>query len=67
MSSAAAPAKAKPSNAVPGICRYCFCTERAACRIERRDGLYVTCSWADESKTLCTNPDCLEKASEETR
>jgi hypothetical protein len=25
-----------------------------------------TCEWADKSKTLCTNPVCLEKAKKET-
>ena len=35
----------------------CGCTEDNAC--ETDDG---TCAWADDSETLCDNPDCVAKA-----
>jgi hypothetical protein len=46
-----------------GRCRICGCTETAACvGIPVREGHFANCSWADPSRTLCTNPLCLEKA-----
>jgi len=55
----------------PGACRICGCTEYKRCRYLPRPGVplgsqpLMTCKWADDSKTLCTNPVCLEKAKEE--
>jgi hypothetical protein len=47
----------------PGRCRICGCTETSACvGIPLAKGVVGACSWADSSRTLCTNPDCLEKA-----
>jgi hypothetical protein len=46
----------------PGTCRICGCTEFNACHIEEPGGDIVPCGWADDSRTLCTNPACLEKA-----
>ena len=56
----------------PGVCRICGYTEYKPCRYLPRPGVplgsqpVMTCEWAEESKTLCTNPVCLEKAKEET-
>lgn len=47
----------RDANPQPGTCRICGCTEDHAC--ETDDG---TCSWADDSETLCDNPDCVAKA-----
>lgn len=38
----------------PGMCRVCECTESHACE--------GGCSWADETRTLCSNPDCTAVA-----
>lgn len=46
-----------------GICQICGCTELDPCYVQARSGaMPVPCSWADETRTLCTNPDCLEIA-----
>jgi len=49
---AMAPAEAPVYN--HGTCRICGCTDDHACA--------EPCSWADESQTLCDNPDCIAKA-----
>lgn len=36
--------------ATPGVCRICECTEFTPCWIEETG---ETCSWADESRTIC--------------
>ncbi len=36
--------------AQPGVCRICQCTEFTPCIVEETG---ETCSWADESRTLC--------------
>lgn len=47
----------------PGRCRICGCTEISACvGIPVREGVFANCSWADATRTLCTNPVCLDKA-----
>lgn len=38
----------------PGVCRICGCTDAFGC-IEG-------CAWVDEEHTLCSNPECLQKA-----
>jgi hypothetical protein len=54
-----------------GICRYCGCTEEKPCRyVPNAQGPIagqpvLTCDWAGKSKTLCTNPACLDKAKAE--
>lgn len=49
-----------------GVCRFCGCTEENACTLQMWPtpiGVGMkTCSWADEAKTICTNPKCLAKA-----
>jgi hypothetical protein len=45
-----------------GICRMCGCTERNACTDQGMMG-DETCGWANKEQTLCTNYDCLRKAS----
>lgn len=44
-----------------GICAQCGCTELNACTGQ---GFLEdeTCSWANKEQTLCTNPECREKA-----
>lgn len=44
-----------------GVCRFCGCTAKRACVIQQGffRGEEVRCSWADETKTLCTAPRCL--------
>jgi hypothetical protein len=53
----------------PGVCRVCGCTELKACLLkvgEDHTGiLYRACSWADGSRTLCTNPACVAAAKAE--
>lgn len=47
----------------PGRCRVCGCTESAACiGIPIREGVFANCSWADPSRTLCNNPECMARA-----
>lgn len=53
----------KPKAAAAGTCRYCRCTMKHACHL----GGKKTCSWADATKTLCTNPECLKQASREAK
>lgn len=60
-----------------GECRFCGCTETTACqlitiaieaRAIERPAMHVDmCSWADETRTLCTNPGCLAKAANEKK
>jgi hypothetical protein len=49
-----------------GICRECGCTENNACIGQGILG-DETCGWANQDQTLCTNPDCLEKAKARAR
>lgn len=50
-----------------GTCRVCGCTEKKACRVKTIPGSNATqsCSWADETKTLCSNPKCVAAAKQE--
>ena len=54
----------------PRVCRICGCTEYKRRKYLPRPGVplgsqqVMTCDWADGTKTLCTNPVCLEKAKE---
>jgi len=63
--------QAKVKGNQPGVCRYCGCTEYKRCQYLPRPGVplgsqpVMTCEWADKTKTLCTNPVCLEKAKAE--
>jgi hypothetical protein len=41
----------------PGVCRYCRCTERRACRLA--DGR--SCGWLFVEATVCSNPECEEQ------
>ncbi len=51
-----------------GTCRYCGCTEGKPYRMVPDPHAPISgqpiieCEWADKTKTLCTNPLCLEKA-----
>jgi ParB/RepB/Spo0J family partition protein len=38
-----------------GVCKYCGCCEDDACELDSG----ANCSWANDEKTICTNPDCL--------
>jgi ParB/RepB/Spo0J family partition protein len=46
-----------------GVCRYCGCTPAHACVLKHGKGgvPVTTCKWADKSKNICTNPECLKK------
>jgi hypothetical protein len=44
--------------AKPGACQYCGCTEGQACE--------GGCAWIDESQTVCSNPECVEKHNAES-
>lgn len=49
--------RALPARPVqPGVCRYCKCTELNACRTPPSG---EPCCWADERRTVCSNPSCL--------
>lgn len=51
-------------SAIPGKCRHCGCTEANACTLTNGDH----CAWCDESRTVCSNPSCiqLERARQRT-
>lgn len=50
-------------EAHPGMCRICGCVEDMACCDSVTDDEWSgPCSWADDTQTLCSNPDCLTKA-----
>ena len=40
---------------VPGVCRYCGCTQDRPCRLHDGD----ECSWIDGSRTVCSAPGCV--------
>ncbi len=42
---------------MPGKCRYCGCTESNACVLQDGD----TCSWHDNTRTVCTAPGCVRQ------
>jgi hypothetical protein len=60
-----------PIRPRPGQCRYCGCTKARGCGIlvdpghEYQPGI-VTCSWADDEQTVCTNVTCLERWRQES-
>jgi hypothetical protein len=59
------PAAALPQ---PGVCRVCRCTEHRACLIETLgidDPGKRPCGWADHTRTLCDNPECITEAKRE--
>jgi ParB/RepB/Spo0J family partition protein len=65
----AAPAVVKPKA---GVCRICGCTAAHACVLGhgkkgKGKGKPITCKWADSTKTLCSNPDCMKKAGAEAK
>ena len=45
-------------SAIPGLCRYCRCTEERGC--------HGGCGWLDSEMTVCTNPECMSKFMEDT-
>lgn len=52
-----------PALGQPGRCRICGCVDQLACT-ESKDGEWFgPCAWADETLTICDNPDCLAAAS----
>ena len=57
----------KPGPSKIGVCRVCGCTDAKPCQLlpystSPAKQPVLTCSWTDQTKTLCTNPDCLEAA-----
>lgn len=50
-------------------CRFCGCTEYAACvvAVDPLHGTPIGCSWADKEKTVCSAPRCVRKWQEEQR
>jgi len=40
---------------IPGVCRFCHCTERNACTLANGD----PCSWIDRGRTVCNSPACI--------
>jgi hypothetical protein len=53
----------RPQPLDGGRCRICGCTDAAACvGVPIAKGVFGNCSWADASRTLCSNPACLEQA-----
>lgn len=54
-------AEAKTAKAGADVCRICKCTQEKACRYIEK-GVTRSCSWIDESRTLCTNPLCIAAA-----
>lgn len=53
-----------------GTCKHCGCTDDAACRFIDPwafDDEEISCSWANVSHTLCSNPECLKKEKAATR
>lgn len=47
---------------IPGVCRYCGCTEDDPCyyHLDGDDDL-VPCAWQDNEETVCSNTRCLDK------
>ena len=45
-----------------GVCFVCGCTQFDPCMIPAPCGRMMPCSWANEEKTLCNNPECLAEA-----
>jgi ParB family chromosome partitioning protein len=50
------------ASAKKGTCQYCGCTETKACKVRTIPGSKATqpCSWIDATKTVCSNPKCIE-------
>jgi ParB family chromosome partitioning protein len=50
------------ASAKKGTCQYCGCTEAKACKVRTIPGSKATqpCSWTDATKTVCSNPKCVE-------
>ena len=48
---------------VPGVCRYCKCTEDRACRLA--DG--GACSWIFPEHTVCSAPECQGRFVEDNK
>lgn len=44
-------------SGVPGVCRYCGCTEANACMLCTGD----PCSWYDKDRTACNAPGCIRQ------
>lgn len=45
-----------------GVCFICGCTENDPCIIPGPMRRLIPCSWANEERTLCNNPECLAEA-----
>jgi hypothetical protein len=39
-----------------GTCRHCGCTEEDPCRLNTGE----PCSWADDTRTVCSRPSCMK-------
>jgi hypothetical protein len=46
----------KAMNRIPGICRYCRCTEATPCSTPPCG---EPCTWANRNRDVCSNPQCL--------
>jgi hypothetical protein len=44
---------------IPGICRYCRCSEMRACR--------GGCSWIDFQRTVCSTPSCVARFADDLK
>lgn len=49
---------------VPGICRFCKCTEESPCGVPPCG---EPCAWANRERDVCTNPTCLIRWADERR
>lgn len=49
------------SDAEDPACKYCGCTENAACELADGD----VCSWYDRSVPVCSNPECVSSYQED--
>lgn len=56
-------ASPKTDKPTPGVCRVCGCTEDNACM----NAFDTPCSWVDETRTLCSNVDCVAAARDEKK
>ena len=56
-------------EAESSVCRFCGCTPEDACQLVNPDdpeGDPVSCKWANEAQTVCTNWECLDEFKEQT-
>lgn len=43
---------------IPGICRFCGCTEAMPCTVQLEPPAY--CAWWDPEQTVCSSPQCID-------